>query len=84
MYEVPSFPRTQYFEHARRRADRSLILDQWILRTVSAPEKEVVQTDGRIRRWRRIPEFENKVLRVIVLEDGLTVHNAFFDRDFAE
>jgi hypothetical protein len=59
-------------------------LDEWILRTVSAPEKEVVQTDGRIRRWRRIPEFENKVLRVIVLEDGLTVHNAFFDRDFAE
>jgi hypothetical protein len=78
------FPRTQYFEHARCRPDRSLILDEWILRTVSAPEKEVVQTDGRIRRWRRIPEFENKVLRVIVLEDGLTVHNAFFDRDFEE
>ncbi len=84
MYEVRSFPRTQYFEHARRRADRSLILDQWILRTVSALDREVVQTDGRIRRWRRIPEFENKVLRVILLEDGLTVHNAFFDRDFTE
>jgi hypothetical protein len=59
-------------------------LDQWILRTVSAPDKEVVQTDGRIRRWRRIPEFENKVLRVIPLEDGVPVHNAFFDRDFTE
>jgi hypothetical protein len=59
-------------------------LDEWILRTVSAPEKELVQTDGRIRRWCRIPEFENKVLRVIALEDGLTVHSAFFDRDFAE
>ena len=31
-----------------------------------------------------IPEFENKALRVILLEDGMTVHNAFFDRDFTE
>jgi hypothetical protein len=59
-------------------------LDQWILRTVSAPDREVVQTDGRIRRWRRIPEFENKVLLVMILGDEVTVHNAFFDRDFTE
>jgi hypothetical protein len=84
MDREPSFPRTQYFEHARHKADRSLILDQWILSTVSAPDKEVVQTDGRIRRWRRIPEFENKVLRVILLDDGITVHSAFFDRDFTD
>ena len=84
MDREPSFPRTQYFEHSRHRADRSLILEQWILSTVSAPDKEVVQTDGRIRRWCRIPEFENKVLRVILLDDGVTVHNAFFDRDFTD
>ena len=78
MDKEPSFPSTQYFEHSRHRADRSLILEQWILSTVSAPDKEVVQTDGRIRRWRRIPEFKNKVLRVILLDDGVTVHNAFF------
>ena len=38
--------------------------------------------DGRIRRWIRVPEMENRYLRVILLEDGETVHNAFFDRRF--
>jgi len=41
-----------------------------------------MQADGRIRRWGRIPEAGNKWLRVVVLEDGTTVHNAFFDRRF--
>jgi hypothetical protein len=27
---------------------------------------------------------DNRALRVILLEDGETVHNAFFDRDFEE
>ena len=79
-----NFPRTEYFEHTRRRPDRSIIEAEWILRTINAPEYQTIQTDGRIRRWRRIPEFENKALRVILLEDGATVHNAFFDRDFTE
>jgi uncharacterized membrane protein len=47
------------------------------------PEKTEVQSDGRIRRWAWISE-ENKFLRVILLEDGETVHNAFFDRSFKE
>jgi hypothetical protein len=29
-----------------------------------------------------IPEMENRWLRVILLADGETVHNAFFDRRF--
>ena len=29
-----------------------------------------------------IPEAEGKYLRVVLLEDGETVHNAFFDRRF--
>ena len=37
--------------------------------------------DGRIRRWAYI-DAEAKYLRVILLDDGETVHNAFFDRDF--
>ena len=81
---MKSFPRTQYFDHTRSRPDRSLIEDEWILRAIQAPEHERVQTDGRIRRWRKIPEFENKALRVILLDDGMTVHNAILDRDFTE
>jgi hypothetical protein len=36
------------------------------------------------RRWARIPEMDHRTLRVILLEDGETVHNAFFDREFKE
>jgi hypothetical protein len=38
----------------------------------------------RHRRWARVPEMESRALRVILLEDGETMHNAFFDRDFEE
>jgi hypothetical protein len=48
---------------------------------VDQPIREVVQSDGRIRRWTYI-DGESKYLRVILLDDGETVHNAFFDRDF--
>lgn len=40
-----------------------------------------VQPDGRIRHWIYIEEL-GKYLRVVTLEDGITVHNAFPDRDF--
>jgi hypothetical protein len=48
------------------------------------PTAEWVQADGRIRRWGNIPEAGGKYLRVVLLEDGETVHNAFFDRRFRE
>ena len=54
----------------------------WIEAVSENPEKEIVQADGRIRRWRAIPEMEGRYLRVILLADGETVHNAFFDRSF--
>ena len=56
---------------------------EWIESTVSSPVREVVQADGRIRRWRPIEEAEGRFLRVVLLPDGETVHNAFFDRGFA-
>ncbi|MGQ0670448.1 MAG: hypothetical protein ACT4PO_12360 [Actinomycetota bacterium] len=46
-------------------------------------EKTEVQSDGRLRKWARIAE-TGKFLRVILLEDGQTVHNVFFDRSFKE
>jgi hypothetical protein len=61
-----------------------MIRDEWIQFVMDDPIKEVVQADGRIRRWARIAEMDNRVLRVILLEDGETVHNAFFDRSFKE
>jgi len=32
--------------------------------------------------WGNIPEMGDRALRVITLEDGETIHNAFFDRNF--
>lgn len=42
-----------------------------------------VQQDGRIRKWGYIDE-ASKYLRIVLLEDRETVHNAFFDRNFRE
>ena len=74
---------TRYFQHVRQRPDRDTIRDEWIIQVVDNPQKTEVQSDGRIRKWGRIAE-EGKFLRVILLEDGETVHNAFFDRSFKE
>ncbi len=60
-----------------------MIREAWIERVILDPEHEVLQADGRIRRWARITEMENRYLRVVLLEDGETVHNAFFDRRFS-
>ena len=73
---------TRYFEALRSRPDRAAIRDEWIERAIASPVKQMVQADGRIRCWVQIPEMENRYLRVILLEDGETVHNAFFDRRF--
>jgi len=47
----------------------------------------VVQDDGRVRHWRQVIDSRDgkpRILRVVTLDDGETIHNAFFDRDFAE
>ena len=73
---------TQYFMAMRQRPDRALIKLEWIEHAVEHPEKEIIQQDGRIRRWARIKAMDERALRVILLPDGETVHNAFFDRNF--
>jgi hypothetical protein len=73
---------TAYFHHTRNRPDRMGIQLEWIERAICHPDVERPQADGRIRRWKRIPEAEGRWLRVVLLEDGETVHNAFFDRRF--
>lgn len=73
---------TSYFLAMRSRSDRAIIREEWILRAVEHPVREVIQEDGRIRRWAKIDEMDGKYLRVILLSDKETVHNAFFDRTF--
>jgi hypothetical protein len=73
---------TAYFQAMRSRSDRAMIRIEWIQQVVEHPVKEVIQQDGRIRRWAPIQEMEGRYLRVILLPDRETVHNAFFDRRF--
>ncbi|MFN0070956.1 MAG: hypothetical protein ACKVVP_05635 [Chloroflexota bacterium] len=74
----------RYFNWLRSRRDRAWIALEWIERAVHEPVRERVQADGRIRRWATIPEAGNRVLRVVLLSDGETTQNAFFDRTFRE
>ena len=66
----------------RQRLDRAAILLEWIERVIAHPVHEEAQRDGRIRRWAPIAEMDGRYLRVILLPDGETEHNAFFDRSF--
>jgi predicted ATPase len=73
---------TQYFQSMRQRPDRNDIELAWIERVINHPFKQMIQADGRIRLWAVIEEADGRYLRVVLLEDGETVHNAFFDRSF--
>ena len=73
---------TRYFEAIRLRPDRAMIRVEWIQQVIEKPVREVIQVDGRIRRWAPIGEMGGRHLRVVLLPDGETVHNAFFDRSF--
>jgi hypothetical protein len=72
---------TRYFEEQVLRK-RPYLQREWCERVIANPLKRDPQADGRIRFWGIVPELGNRVLRVVTLEDGTTVHNAFPDRDF--
>ena len=73
---------TPYFEQQVLRR-RPYIRREWCERALAQPIRREVQRDGRIRHWIFIPEI-GQYLRVVTLQDGATVHNAFPDRRFKE
>ena len=74
---------TDYFQHTRQRPDRAGIKREWIEFVFNHTDFEQVQSDGRIRRWAYITEVE-KYLRIVIMEDKETVHNAFFDWSYLD
>ena len=72
---------TRYFEEQVLRK-RPYIRGEWCERVLRSPTRREVQSDGRVRFWGIIAEAGGKALRVVTLEDGETVHNAFFDRGY--
>ena len=73
---------TRYFEEQVLRK-RPYIRREWCERALKEPVRTEVQPNGRIRHWVFIEEI-GKYLRVVVLADGATAHNAFPDRRFEE
>ncbi len=66
---------TTYFREQVLRK-RSYLRSAWIEQVISQPEQRSVQQDGRVRFWGWVPQLGHW-LRVVTLEDGETVHNAF-------
>ncbi|MBA3496022.1 MAG: hypothetical protein H0T86_02835 [Gemmatimonadales bacterium] len=73
---------SRYFEEQVLRK-RPYLQPEWIESVLRAPARREYQPDGRVRHWGHIPTL-GRWLRVVTLEDGETVHNAFPDRDFEE
>lgn len=73
---------TRYFEEQVLRK-RPYIKREWCEQALLKPVRQEVQPDGRIRYWTFVQEL-GKYLRVVTLEDGVTIHNAFPDRSFKE
>ena len=71
---------TRYFEEQVLRK-RPYLRREWCETALTKPMRKETQPDGRIRHWIFIPEID-KVIRVVTLEDGETVYNAFADRDY--
>ena len=69
---------TRYFEEQVLRK-RPYIKLKWCLQAIREPIHRSVQPDGRIRHFTFVPEL-GKYLRVVTLEDGEAVLNAFFDQ----
>jgi len=72
---------TAYFENEVLRK-RPYLKKEWCIRVIENPLRVEPQEDNRYRFWGAIDAVEGKILRVITLEDKITIHNAFPDRRF--
>jgi hypothetical protein len=75
---------TRYFEEQVLRK-RPYIESEMCVAVIATPLRRDIQGDGRIRHWGEVVDRRDgkqRILRVITLDDGETIHNAFFDRDF--
>jgi hypothetical protein len=71
---------TEYFEKVLRK--RPHIKREWCTQVLDAPIRSEPQEKNRYRFWGRVPELGGKYLRVVTLEDKVTIHKAFLDRRF--
>lgn len=78
---MPAYRFTDYFEKQVLRK-RPYLKKEWRTRVLDHPLRSEPQEHNRFRFWGEIPELEGRYLRVVTLEDKVTIHNAFPDRRF--
>jgi hypothetical protein len=77
---------TRYFREQVLRKRPYLPTEQFQA-VLTAPIGRSVQADGRIRYWGWVTDprdGQRRVLRIVTLDDGETLHNGFYDRSFKE
>ena len=72
---------TDYFENEVLQK-RPYLQKEWRIRVIENPIRVEEQENNRFRFFGAIEEIDNRVLRLITLEDKVTIHNAFPDRGF--
>jgi len=72
---------TRYFEQDVIRK-RPYLKRRWCIHVIENAVRSELQENNRYRFWAPVPELEDRYLRVVTLEDRVTVHNAFPDRSF--
>lgn len=72
---------TNYFENEVLRK-RPYIKKKWCIQVIENPIRTEKQEHNRYRFWGTCSEFGDRIIRVVTLEDKITIHNAFPDRRF--
>ena len=78
---VAGFAFTEYFETEVLRK-RPYLKKEWCVAVLEKPIRSEPQEHNRHRFWAAVPELDGRYLRVITLDDKVTIHNAFPDRRF--
>ena len=72
---------TEYFKNEVLRK-RPYLRKEWCIFVIENAIRSEPQEHNRHRFWAAITELDGRYLRVITLEDKVTIHNAFPDRGF--
>ena len=75
---------TGYFDNYVLR-ERPYVSPEWCAAVIANPIRHEEQPDGRQRFWGEVflfGESTPRVVRVVTLADGATIHNAFIDSGF--
>jgi hypothetical protein len=79
---VIEFPRTTAYFREQVLVKRPYLRIEWCMAVLDNFVEREVQQDGRIRFWGYVDDLPGKALRVVTLEDGWTLHNAFPDSGY--